>query len=324
LALYSLDHPSVPLRMVDFRDDFSAKRSELSRRVINDAVYGVAGVSRFGNWPLMTAEMSYSFIRSRHGAALDHSARLRSYAQTRYQLAFDTELQPEFRKNLLRRLDKLGMNPLEDNVFQQSTFAKLQYQSLTAYARDPDGLLKKLNRDRRAELAKRTHHGFLAGFLQTANFLSFGLYTHRERDTSDVLPLLASARRIESHQKFLEAVAASNSVSEVSWNSADIRRALDALSEGDFPAKAARAVAQVFLESRNDQLRLSCLRTLHRIGAEESRSELQRLALNRRLDQQWRQLARGYAEAPASVALDPILPVEGSPAADSGRLDPLR
>ena len=308
LAVYSLDHPSVPMLMVDFRAGQKNRRNEMTRRVINDAVFSVAGVSRFGNWPLMAGGMGYNFVRSRHGATIDRAARLRSYAQMRYRLAFDTELAPEFRQDLQRRLERMGLNPLEDNVFKQRKFAEGQYSALLNYARDERGLAHKLDKDRRAELGAASHGGFSARALRVLSGLTLGLYTHREKAAPNIETRLAAERRIARHAEFLNTVAASRSISEVSWNVADIRRALDVLTEADYPGRAAHAVAQVFLESHDDQLRLSCLRALHRIGADESRLELQKLAANQKLDEQWRLLARGYAETPSSVALDPIGP----------------
>ncbi len=305
LALYSLDHPNAPMLMSDFRHNRRARQTELTRRAINDAMFGIAGVARFTNLPLLAGQMSYNFVRSRHGAAVDRAARRRSYAQLRYRLAFDQELTPALRTELQRRLNMLGLNPLGETIGGQRALAEAQHQERLRYARDPMGLTAHLELDRRAELNRLIRRGFWTTTQSVLSSLTFGLYNPREKPTPDIAVRLAAERRVVRHEEFLAKVAASRSISEVTWNAADIRRSLDVLTHADYPARSAPAVAQVFLESRDDQLRLSCLRALHRIGAEQSRAELQKLAANPKLDEQWRSLARGYAESPLSVPLDP-------------------
>ena len=60
LALYALDHPRVPLLLVDFRDPGKMKRRETAWRVTDDLTTGVLGFTGWGHWPYMLA--------SRHGS----------------------------------------------------------------------------------------------------------------------------------------------------------------------------------------------------------------------------------------------------------------
>ena len=194
LALYSLEYPKVPLLLTDFRRPRSTRRREMFRRAANDTVVGVFGISRWGNWPYMAGAMGYSFVRSRHGDPNNRNERLAAYAQTRRWLALDAELDPHLREELLRRVDLMGVNPLEESVFQEQQIAPRQYAALERFMADPKGLAARLERDRNAELTRATR-GWKAqlGF-QAAQVFTLGKYRHREERGDRLLPALNAKR----------------------------------------------------------------------------------------------------------------------------------
>ena len=156
LALYALEYPKVPLVLVDFRDTHKPKNREMLRLATGDAVSGVLGVSKFGNWPYFAGSMTWNFVRSRHGDPNNRSARLKAYSQVRRWLTLDGSIDPALRAELQRRLEILGVNPLEESVFEETEIAERQYDALLRYAADPQGLPARLERDRNAEMGRPT------------------------------------------------------------------------------------------------------------------------------------------------------------------------
>src|SRR6185295_16646492 len=180
LAMNGLEYPKVPLLLVDFGDTRKPKRREMLRLAAGDAVSGVLGISKWGNWPYMTASWTWNFVRSRHGDPNNRNARLRAYTQVRRWLALDNSIDPALRADLQRRLEILGVNPLEDSVFEESEIADRQYDALLRYAADPQGLPARLEHDRNAEMATHRHGAPARTGLRLAKWFSLGAYSHRE------------------------------------------------------------------------------------------------------------------------------------------------
>lgn len=180
LALYSLDHTKVPFLLVNFRASWAPRRREMFRHAIVDGVNGVAGISMWGNWPYLAGSYAWNFVRSRHGAATQRSERIRAYSSARQWLALDTSLDPDLRKDLERRLARLGVNPLEDSLSSQSMRAQKQYAELEKWVESSNGLTHRIEDDRNAERVAQAH-GFGARLgLNLVHWGTFGAYTHRE------------------------------------------------------------------------------------------------------------------------------------------------
>lgn len=195
LALYALDHPKTPLLLVDFRNTRAPKKREMLRHATVDVVSGVIGYSKWGNWPYMAGSWAWSFVRARHGAPNDRLARISAYSQTRRWLAMDPALTPQFRAELLRRLQVLGVNPLEDSVFDEAKFAHRQYAALLAYAKDPSGLEARLESDRNQEMTRYDHGLAARAGLRTIHYMTLGAYTHWEDETFVVEARIDQRRR---------------------------------------------------------------------------------------------------------------------------------
>jgi len=186
LALYSLEHPKVPLVLVDFRHANAPRRREMFRHALVDGLSGVAGISVWGNWPLLAGSYTWNFVRARHGAANNRVARIRAYAQAREWLALDLGVDPELRTQLLKRLEALGVNPLEDGIFAQARLARRQYAALQRYSDDPKGLVAQLERDRNRDAMKERHDVAGQLGLTLAHLATVGLYTHWEQHAEHV------------------------------------------------------------------------------------------------------------------------------------------
>jgi len=216
LALYGLDYPKVPLLLVDFRNALSAKRREMLGRAASDVITGVLGVSRWGNWPYMAGSMGWNFLRARRGVPTNGEQRLEAYAGVRRWLALDDSLDPALRAELQQRLEMMGVNPLEESVFDENKFARKRYAALLAYAADPKGLPARLEKDRAAELTAYDHGAMARTGLKLAHFATFGIYDHHEPEQSAALvAVLDKERRASGEIRFLETVLKSSSNPEL-------------------------------------------------------------------------------------------------------------
>jgi hypothetical protein len=267
LAMYGLEYPKVPLLLVDFRDTQKPKRREVLSRAASDAVAGVLGISKWGNWPYMAGSWTWNFVRSRQGDPNNRTARLRSYIQVRRWLALDGSIDPALRADLQRRLETLGVNPLEDSVFGESEIADRQYDALLRYADDAKGLPSRLERDRNTEMAAHRHKAPARAGLRLAKWASLGIYSHHEMPDSAALVAALDRKRRAAHQvRFLESVAAYSSSPEVVWNIAEVRRAVNELIAMGAPASSAPVVTRIMQQTSDAETRELCERALAGIG----------------------------------------------------------
>jgi hypothetical protein len=201
LALYSLDHPKVPLLLVDFRNTTAPKRREMIRHALVDGIAGIVGYSRWGNWPYFVATSAGNFVLTRHGVPNDRAARIKGYSQVRQWIAMDPALDPALRLVLQKRLEQLGVNPLEDDVVSETKFARHQYEALQKYADLDTGLRKRLEYDRDKEAVALDHGTAAQVGLQIAHYSTLGIYTHREQNSIALQLRVDEARRGRSSRK---------------------------------------------------------------------------------------------------------------------------
>lgn len=267
LALYALEYPKVPLVLVDFRDTHKPKNREMLRLATGDAVSGVLGVSKFGNWPYFAASATWNFVRSRHGDPNNRSARLKAFSQVRRWLTLDASIDPALRADLQRRLEILGVNPLEESVFEENQIANRQYNALLRYAADPKGLPARIERDRNAEVAARVHGIPARTGLRLAKWFSLGAYSHHEMpDSASLLAAVGRERRAERQIRFLETVAESSSHPEVVWNIAEVRRAMNELIATGVPPHSVQVVSRLMQQTSDEEIRELCARALAGAG----------------------------------------------------------
>ncbi len=268
LALYALEYPKVPLLLADFRDTRKPKNLEMLRLATGDAVTGVLGISKFGNWPYLTGSMAFNFVRSRHGDPNNREARLRAYSQVRRWLTLDGSIDPALRKELQRRLEILGANPLEENVFAETKIAQHQYDALLRYAADPKGLPARLESDRNAELAAYRHGVPARTGFRLANWFSLGIYSHHEMsDSASLAAAVGRERRAEHEIRFLETVAGSSPQPEAVWNIAEVRSAVNELIATGLPERSAQVVSRIMQQTSDAEVRELCARALASVGA---------------------------------------------------------
>jgi hypothetical protein len=297
LAIYGLDHPKVPILLVDFRDGMNPKWRETSRRVLEDITRTVLSLSRFGDIPYFLSRTVYDFVTGRRGMDINQPSRLRTYSQLKLLLSLDASLDPEFRDEINRRLERVSSNPRENGMEAEAEIARDQYRALMNYVQKPDGLPARLERDRREELANYEKRGQAAKVVtRLGNILSFGLYTRRSEMTPDFNDRLDRARRMAYNRRFLREVARRTPQVEVVYNMDDVRRALQFVSENGALAdgQTAQAAARVFAQTRDDEARMLALRCLYRINNETAKSELLRIYKDQQTEARWREMSGEY------------------------------
>lgn len=300
LALYGLDNPRIPMLLVDFRDGLNPKKRELSRRVLKDVTRNFLSVSGFGDLPYFLGRTVFDFVTGQRGMDLNQPSRLRTYSQLKLLLSLNQSLDPELREQIGGRLERVSLNPMENDLQAEAKIAAEQYEALLAYAKRPDGLPEKLNRDRRTELVPLAHSRREQLLFRASNILSFGKYTHREAATPEMETQLDVARRLSYHTRFLQEVARSSPQVDVVWDLNDINRSLRFIADHGPSAasKSATAAATIFLRTQDMDTRRNCLETLSRINPVKARAELQKLSQRKDLDQAGRNLVISYLKTP--------------------------
>ncbi|MDQ3920019.1 MAG: hypothetical protein M3348_16260, partial [Acidobacteriota bacterium] len=157
LALYGLEHPKIPALLVDFRDNSNPKRREMSHRIIQDVARDLLALSPYGDLHYFLGRAVFDFVTSRRGVDLNQPTRLRAYSQLKLLLSLDATLDRSLRDEIERRLERVSLNPLENDLGSEARLARQQYAALVAYAERPDGLPARVERDRREELVPLAH-----------------------------------------------------------------------------------------------------------------------------------------------------------------------
>src|SRR5688572_3899957 len=248
LGLYGLDNPKIPMLLVDFRDNYNPKKREMSRRVINDVTRNVLSVSKFSNMPYFLGKTFFDFVTGRRGMDINQASRLATYSQLKLLLALNNSMEPALRSEVSGRLETISLNPFENDFNAEANIALEQYAALMKFAKDPNGLAAKIERDRRAEMTPLEHGKKAQIAFKVLNVLTFGKYVHREEHGVDMEDRLDIARRLQYHTRFLQQIAKSSAEIDITWNRDEVKRSLHFIAEhGDeADSTAAAASARIF------------------------------------------------------------------------------
>lgn len=296
LALYGLDHPKVPVILIDFRDNGNPKTREMSRRILNDLTGNVLSLSRFGGFPFFVGRFVYDFATGRRGADLNQASRMRSYAQLKLLVALDESLDAELKDEISGRVESATLNPLQNDADVELRLAKAQYQNLMAYAADPSGLPKKIDNDRREEMTKLKHSGKVRSLYALGHLLSLGLYTHREKSTPELVAQLDTRRQLQYHERFLREVAFASADPAIDSRPELIKASLTFVSHNgaDAEEKTTRALAKIFSISKDEDIQTLCLMGLYRVNNSSAKKQLLAIYNNSVLPDRWRNISANY------------------------------
>jgi len=261
LAWYSLNYPRVPLLLADFRHSLTPKRREMINQGATGLITGVFGITRFGNPSFFAADLIWTFVRGRHGTAVNRTARLQAYSGARQFLAMDSSLDPGLKLELQRHLDHLALNPRENETTREATLAREQYAALLKYVDSPRGAAK-LEKDRRKELESYTRSPSFRVFAGLGRIVTRGPRPDPGSDLS-LRAELDAYRRSATDMRFLERVLASGPRPDIVWDADAIRKSVDDLATDAHAGSAARhLIAQVYARSGDSDVRLACRRAL--------------------------------------------------------------
>jgi len=307
LALYGLDNPKIPMLLVDFRDSYNPKKREMSRRVLNDVTRNFLSLSKFGNLPFFLGRTVFDFVTGRRGMDINQPSRLQTYSQLKLLLALNNSMEPELRDEISGRLERISLNPFENDLNADADVALAQYAALVAFAKDPSGLAAKIEQDRRAEMMPLEHGRTARIALRALNVLTFGKYVHREERTNDMESRLDIARRLQHHTRFLEQIAKSSAEVEITSNLNDVLQSLHFIADhgADAGGSAAAVAAKIFARTKDDETRRACLDSLSRISNPKAKNELLRISKNPAIDQTLRDIAADYLRG-VSPPVQPI------------------
>jgi hypothetical protein len=195
LALYSLDYPGVPLLLIDFRRPSAPGRGEMALRFADDLTAGVLGFTGFGNWTYLALKSSWMFVHKRHGAPTNRALRRRAFVALRHALGADDTLDPELRTQLVDRMRRLDLDPLDRSWDQQVRNARIQYEALLKLVSDPAGLPRLVLKDREHEARGLAHGTMARAFLRAASIGTLGAYRHHDELTAAKAEQIAQQRR---------------------------------------------------------------------------------------------------------------------------------
>lgn len=296
LAIYGLDHPKVPVILVDFRDNGNPKTREISRRLLNDLTGNVLSLSQFGGMAFFLGRFVYDFVTGRRGADLNQISRLRSYSQLKLLLSLSESLEPEFRNEVTERVESATVNPLQNDADVEARIASAQYKNLLAYAQDPKGLPKKIDNDRREEMTRIKHGAPARAMLALGRFLTFGRYTHRETPTPELRAGMDLRRQLDFHERRLREVAYASADPAIDGRPDEITASLTFVSQNGAEAeeKTTRAIAKLFAISSDEGIRTLCLQGLYRINNSAAKKELLAIYKNQTIDDRYRTTSAHY------------------------------
>ncbi|MEO7540308.1 MAG: hypothetical protein ABIV21_09780, partial [Pyrinomonadaceae bacterium] len=296
LAIYGLDHPKIPAILIDFRDSKNPKRREITRRILADLTGSVVSLSGLGGVPFFLGRFVYEFATGRRGMDLNQTSRMRSYSQLKLLLSLDASLDSGFRRDVERRLGSVGVNPLENDMADETLIAKQQYANLLAYAARPDGLPAKVLNDRREEMVKLKHGGTDRTLFTIAHVLSFGMYNHRESSTPELVAQLDARRQLDYHERVISEVAFASARPEIDSNTEALNRSLLYISEHGAAArdKSSRSLAKIFAMTAQEDTRSLCLMGLYRINNSSAKKELLAIYNRPNIPERWHELSAVY------------------------------
>ncbi|MFL6466411.1 MAG: hypothetical protein ACJ72Z_00485, partial [Pyrinomonadaceae bacterium] len=296
LAVYGLDHPKIPIILVDFRDIGNPKKREMTKRALDDVMGNVFSLSQGGGRAIAYGRFIYNFVTGRRGTDLNQPTRVRAYSQLKMILAMDDSLNDDLRKEIETRLERVSLNPLENDLAAELNLARGQYKNLVEYAKSPDGLRLKLEKDRIREMTLAAHDGKMPLFYSIAKYITFGLYEHRVKPTSELMAKVDIKRQLDFHERKIRETAYFSVRPEVDANVNELMRSLTFVAQNGRSAggKTATAIGKIFAATEEDDIRNACLAGLFRMNSKGAREVLTAINNDQKYELRWREAASEY------------------------------
>jgi hypothetical protein len=307
LAVYGLDHPKIPAVLIDFRDHNNPKRREVTRRMFNDITRNVLGLSPYGDLEYFAGRSVYNFVTGRRGMDINQPSRLRSYSQLRLLLSLNDTIDPQLASEATRLLERVSMNPLQNDLDVERALAEQSYASLVESLQSPDGEMQQvLRRARQQEFVRLKHGPAETAFLKVATIASLGTYRHKEKEPAARQDEeLDVARRLAYHERYLKTLLASTPVVEVTANVDDVRQSLRYLMEHApvTDESISRLASRLFAQTRDVEIRELTLDGLARMETPSAHRALLEISRDAKETEAWRAAARQHLFLPEAADL---------------------
>jgi hypothetical protein len=308
LAVYGLDHPKIPAVLIDFRDHNNPKRREITRRLFNDITRNVLSLSPYGDLEYFAGRSAYNFVTGRRGMDINQPSRLRSYSQLKLLLSLSDSIDPELASEASRLLERVSMNPLQNDLDVEEALAQQSYAALVESLQDPSsGLQAILRRAREQEFMKFKHGPTARAFMHAATILSLGEYRHEEEESPETQEQrLDVSRRLAYHERYLKELLASTPVVDVTANMDDVRLSIRYLKE-HAPVtddSISRLASRLFAQTRDVGIREQTLDVLARMETPSAHRALLDISRDAKETEIWRAAARQhlFLAGPADLA----------------------
>jgi len=268
----------------------------LTKRAFDDVMGNVLSFTQGGGIALTVGKFLYGFLNDRRGADLNQPSRLRSYSQLKMILAMDESLNEDLRKEIANRVEKVSINPLENDLSAELRLARGQYKNLVEYAKSPNGLRLKLEKDRVKEMTLAAYNGKLPLKYSIAQMLTFGLYKHELKPTPELAAKAELRRELEFHERRIRETAYYSVRPEVDANVPELMRSLEFVADKGMSAggKTAKAIAKIFSGSLDNDIRTACINSLYKINDATAKSELLKIYKSETVPSSWRETASGF------------------------------
>ncbi len=296
LAIYGLDHPKIPIILVDFRDTGNPKKRETIARAFRDITSDVLSVTQGGGLAVTLGKFLYGFVTGKRGMDINQPSRVRSYAQLKMILAMDESMREQFRREIDDRLEKVSINPLQNDLYAEMSLARGQYRNLVEYAKSSSQLGKKLEKDRINEMTLAAYGGKMPKKYSIARILTFGLYKHRLKPTAELMAKADVQRQLDFHERRIRETAYFSVRPEVDSNVPELMRSLNFVAAKGDPAgsRTADAIAKIFASTLRDDIRDACLASLFKIESKAAENALAGIYNDKTFDARWREAASQY------------------------------
>ncbi|MBV9216494.1 MAG: hypothetical protein JO053_09975 [Acidobacteria bacterium] len=297
LAVYGFDHPKIPAILVDFRNSNNPAFRELTHHLVDDLSSDFLTIRRSQDWPLMFAHKVFSFVTGRRGMDINQPTRVRAYSELKMMLALDQDLAPKLRTEMADRVERVALNPLQNDLDSEINLARAQYKNLMAWAKRPDGLGARLELDRRKEMTRIANGGksqFGKSFL---NLVTFGLYKGKAvKSTPELVAKMDIRRKQQFHERVIRECAYLSSKPEIDFDTVKLLSALQFMSVNGVNAggKTAVSLATVFSITDDEQMRSLALEGLYRINKPKAKSSLLAIYQDPKLDPRWKDICAKY------------------------------
>jgi hypothetical protein len=265
-------------------------------RAWDDITSNVLSVTQGGGLAVTLGKFLYGFATGKRGMDVKQPSRVRAYAQLKMILAMDQSLNEQFRREVDARLEKVTINPLQNDLADELNLARGQYKNLVEYAKSPEGLKAKLEKDRVKEMTLAAYGGKMPKKYSIPQMLTFGLYKHRLKPTPELMAKAELQRRLDFHERRIRETAYYSVRPEVDANVPELMESLNFVAQnGDFAgSRTADAIAKIFASTLQDDIRIACLEGLFKMKDKAAQDALASINNDQKYEARWRDQAAQY------------------------------